>query len=234
MIKKLTLIIIMFLNVIYFVFSQKLEYKIIEKTGSVDIRFEISDWKQAKVDQEIPYYAEIITGFHSQVTIEITNGSYITINQLSHIKINEQKEIYECCITNITLLRGYVLAHAKRISNEKNRIIINMQNGTAEFNESSGEVYLREDKGAFIKAYDGKVKILTKKKTPILNLKKEEICCFLPNGGFLDSDYFLRRNINVKPNNLTETNSITAYYDQLFHYYSNDQKSNDYANQFKP
>lgn len=109
-----------------------------------------------------------------------------------------------------------------------------MENGIAEFNESSGEVYLREDKGAFIKTYDGKVKIYSKKKIPILNLKKDEICCFLPNGGFLDCDYFIRRNINIKPNNLTDTNSITAYYDQLFHYYTNDPKGNDYSNQFKP
>lgn len=233
MFKKI-LLILLILNILSFIFTVEIQYKIIEKKGVVDIRFKEGDWQEAKVDQLIPEYAEILTGFHSQITIEITEGSHITLNQLSHIKINEIEEKYECCITNVTLLQGYLLANAKRISNEKNRIFIYIENGIIEFNEASGEVYLREDKGAFVKAYDGKVKISTRKKQPILNLKQDEICCFLPSGAFLDNDYFIRRSINIKPNNLVEPNSITAYYDQLFYYYTNDQNINNYDSQFKP
>ena len=233
MVKKI-LFIILSLNVLHCVISREIQYKIVEKKGIVDIRFKEGEWQKAEVDQLIPIYVEILTGFHSQLTIEITKGSYLTINQLSHVIINEEVEKFECCITNVTLLRGYLLANAKRISNEKNRIFIYIENGIIEFNEASGEVYLREDKGTFIKAFEGKVKISNKKKLPILNLKKDEICCFLPNGAFLDSDYFIRRNINIKPNNLIEPNKITAYYDQLFYYYTNDPNSNDYNDQFKP
>ena len=233
MFKKIFFIILS-LGVLYSFFSVETQYKIIEKKGIVDIRFKNGEWQKAKEDQLIPIYAEVLTGVHSQLTIEITEGSHITINQLSHVKINEIEETTECCVTNVSLLRGYILANAKRISNEKNKIYIYIENGIAEFNESSGEVYLREDKGAFIKAYENKVKVTTKKKLPLINLKQDEICCFLSNGKFLDSDYFIRRNINIKPNNLAKPNSITAYYDQLFYYYTNDPRSNDYDSQFKP
>ncbi len=233
MIKKILTLIVL-INLFNIIFSEELSYKITEKNGSVDIRFKEGDWKQAEVNQSIPNYSEIITGYNSQLTIEITQGNYITINQLSHIIINEEEEKFECCITNIRILRGFIMAYAKRETNQKNRIVVYMENGSVEFNESSGEIYLREDKGSFIKAYGGKVKIYTKNRKPIFNLKKDEICSFLPNGSFLDSDYFLRRNFNIKPNNITNPQSITAYYDQLFQYYTNNPKNNDYTNNFSP
>lgn len=231
---KKILIMAILINLLSFFYSEELSYKITEKKGSADIKFKEGDWKKAEVNQSIPNYSEIITGYNSQLTIEITQGNYITINQLSHIKINEEEEKFECCITNIKILRGFIMAYSKRETNQKNKIFVYMENGSVEFNESSGEIYLREDKGSFIKAYGGKVKIYTKNRKHIYNLKKDELCAFLPNGSFLDTDYFLRRDVIIKPNNLIDPQGIIAYYDQLFQYYTNNPKSNDYNNNFRP
>ena len=125
----------------------------------------------------------------------------------------------------------YSKARSKSPWNIKIFVIINKSN--IEFVNSGGEVYLREYQGAIIKSFSGKVKIGTRiGKTYILN--KGEVCGVLPSNILIESDYYLRRKINVKANEIYEDNKINVYYDFLFLPYTTDFAVNDYLDNLRP
>ena len=214
-------------------FSEEIKFKIVEKKGVVDIKYRDGKWEKPYINDIIPSGTEIFTGFHSQLSIEVGNGSYITINQLTNVKIEKIIITKEGVVTGLYLSRGYLVIFSKMMGKYKNKILVSLNQGNVEFNDSGGEVYLRQDKGAIIKSFSNNVKIGSRFKN-IYFINKGEVCGILPSGQLIESDYYLRRKINVKPNNINESQEIIAYYDLLFQPYTSDIGTNDYYNVFRP
>lgn len=213
--------------------AQDSNYRIIEIKGRIDMRTVNGEWKTAQMDGVINENTEIFTGFHSQITFEVGNNSYLTLNQLTNAVITDATTDTknEFKIIGVELTSGYVVANAK----EKNKIVvrINSNKDHAEFAESSGEVYYRKDNGTLIRSFAGMVKIGAKL-SKMYFIKKGEVCGITPGGKLLESDYFLRREISIVPNNITDEKEIEAYYEILSLPYSSEPGTNDYTNSFRP
>ena len=231
--KKKLLYFIFFLLTILKIFSIDSNYKIIEIKGKVDMRPVNGEWKAPEIDEIITGTTEIFTGFHSQITFEVGNNSYVTLNQLTNATLTDTTTDAknEFKIVGVELTTGYIVANAK----EKNKIVIMINSGKdhAEFGESNGEVYYRKDNGALIKSFAGMVKIGAKL-SKMYFIKKGEVCGITPGGKLLESDYFLRREINIAPNNIIDPKDLEIYYELLSIPYTSEPKTNDYSNVFRP
>lgn len=245
--KKTILSVIMLLNA-FIIFSQEaqeIKLKVSELKGMVDIKAGEGKWTLPAVGDIITADTEIITGFHSQITLQADEYLYITINQLSEANVAEvrtgkienaksRKEVNrEEVFVKINLHRGYAVCFSKKAEKIIYRSEIEFQSGLAEFSNAGGEIYSRFDKGALIKAFSGKILINAKLNKKYF-LKKTELCLITPSGMLLDNDYFLRREINAKPSSITNEPDIIAYYNYITLPYTENNNLNDYSNQFRP
>lgn len=213
--------------------AQELNFAIVELKGQVDVKSREGDWQNASLSSIISAGTELFTGYHSQVSLEIGKDSYVTINQFTHVTIEKILVRKEEATTNIKLNRGYLVVLARPIGEFQNRIFITTKDGNIQFNNSGGEVYLRRGKGIVVKSFKGKISLGTKF-SKVYYIKKDEMCGILPGGRLLESDHFVRRNINGIPNSISSPTQIQAYYDLLFQHYSNDYWSNDFRDHYQP
>jgi len=245
--KKLFLLAIMLIG-LSFIYSQEakdVQIKISELKGIVDVKTGEGKWGQPALGGIISANSRIITGFHSQITLQADEYLYITINQLSEANVTEirtgkienaksKKEVgREEVFVKIDLVRGYAVCFSKAAEKIIYRANIAFQNGFAEFNNAGGEIYYRYDKGALIKSFSGKIIIGAKlNKKNFVN--KGEISLITPSGNLLDNDYFLRQDITAKPSSISNEPDIIAYYNYITLPYTSNNKTNDYSDQFRP
>jgi hypothetical protein len=216
----------------FIVYSQDIQIKVTEKLGKVDLKSE-GKWNSVSIGQLLSEEMEIYTGFHSKLTFEVGNGSYITINQLSHCIIGKQKIDEKSAITEVTLQSGFIVAYTKKIASYKNQLVVNTFGGSAVLENAGGEIYARTEQGSIIKSFFGTINIKPKVKN-LYFIIKNEICGLTTSGLLIENDYFLRRNINIKPNNLNNQSLIDEYYNFIFANYSKEYESNDYKDSRKP
>jgi hypothetical protein len=231
--KKLgTVIFALFVNAI--VYSQSIPLILVEKSGIVDIK--TPDDKlvplDLKINDEIPSGVEIFTGIHSQISIRIGESSYITANQLTRLVFDPVISKDGLNRIGAYLFDGYVVVLSKREGKTKNRILISFDTGNVAFENSSGELFFRVDKGTIIKIGSGFAQV----KSKILNfytIGKNEVCGINEYGKLIESDFFLRNKINTISNNMKEReidlllNLISAGYTEEF-------GRNDYGDYNKP
>lgn len=212
------------------IFSEDLKIKIIDIKGNVSQRYKENDWTIIEETSDILVGTEFFIGFHSSISFEIGQGSYITVNQLSNIvfdKIILEKQVIKI---NIFLLSGYAIVYSK----EKNHNInIFCEESLVGFNKSGGEVYLRKNNGIFIKCDSGKIKITSKFKKSYY-IGKNEMCGIDINGHIIENDYFVRRNSNTISNDRKNENHIISYFDLFFQPYSLDAERNNYFDNLNP
>lgn len=214
-------------------FSEEIKLKIIEKKGTVDIKFRDQNWHEPELNNIISYGTEIFTGFHSQLSIEVGTDSYITINQLSHVIIENVIAKKEEAKINLFLKSGYLVILSKTKKDYKKKIFVTLDKGTVEFNNSGGEIYLIKDKGVIIKAFKGRVKIGSKL-SKIHFIRRGEVCGILPEGKLLENDYYLRRKLNAKPNHIINPQDIIGYYELMFQPYTSETGISDYYDAYHP
>jgi len=231
--KKICILFLLINISILSLFCEEIKLVVVEQKGIIDIKTLDEKWFIPKRNDIISYGTEIITGFHSQISLEIEEKSYITVNQLSKVKIENIITTENDITININLISGYIVIHAKSLNAKKINIFVNINKSNVEFTNASGEIYLREDKGAIIKAFTGRLKIGSKL-AKIYFLRKNEVCGISTGNVLIESDYFLRRNINAKSNTLYEKQLSDAYYDFLFLPYTQDFTVPDYQDNFRP
>ena len=219
--RKKIIFIILLLTLVISGFAQEVRLKVIEKKGVVDIKSRDGEWIETSLNDIIPYGIEIFTGFHSSISIEVGNESYITVNQLTRVKIETVLARKKEAIISLSLISGYLVILSKSTGEYKNKIFISLNKGTVEFNDSGGEVYSRQDKGTIIKSFSGKIKIGSKL-SKVYFIRKGEVCGISPDGKLVESDYYLRKKINAKPNDVISPQQIIGYYDLFFQPYTSD------------
>jgi len=229
--------ILFFTNLLFsqdYKYADELQFRVVEMKGSVDVKYREDEWKIPAVKDILPGGLEIFTGLHSRLSIEYGGGCYVTINQLSHVTINKIRIIKDEAFLELMLDFGYMVILSKPIEKyKKNKITIQCSCGNVDFEKSAGEVYMRKDKGAIIKAFSGSIKVLSK----VLNifaLHKNEMCGITAEGILLESEYFLKRNISTKRGDIDNPQSVDAFYDFVFVPYSEDMGTNDYSKHFHP
>ena len=231
--KKIFLITIFSFGLIYYTLAEETKILIIEKKGQVDIKLNDDTFNNPKLNDTLQPGAEIITGFHSQLSLEIGKGSFVTVNQFSHVRIEKKIESVKEIKSIFTVLRGYVVAFTKNENDKPNKVILSVNKSNIEFNNAEGEVYFRIDKGTIINCYSGRIGI-SSKAYKIYSIGKNEMCGITPYDTIIESDYFLRRKINAKANVISEDKKIESYYDFLFIPYTSDMNLNDYSDNFRP
>ncbi|MCG8569948.1 MAG: hypothetical protein MJB14_07385 [Spirochaetes bacterium] len=208
--------------------SQELIFKVQEVKGNIDVKNRDGSWKTVEVGDVLVTGNEIFTGLHSHISLEIDQGTFVTVNQLSHLIIERVRLKKDEFNSELLLKTGYVIVYSKNYDNLQNRILITFFGGNILFNNSGGEIYFRQENGAVIKSFQGLVKIRTK----IINkyfIRKNEVCAITQEGHLLENDYFIRRNINTNPLEYQNEADLLYYYQQLVNYYSNDVNQNDYG-----
>lgn len=213
--------------------NNDINFTITEKAGNIDVSVNDAKWKDVNINDVLNGNIEIMTGFHSHVTLKIGENSDITVNQLTHITIENNSITDKGTIINIALHNGYLSINSKKVKNYSTSILVNLAKGNAEFNNSTGEVFYNVEKGAIVKSIKGLVK-LGAKLTKTYYITTDEVCGILPDGKLVESDYYLRREMNAKPNQIIESNDIESYYEQFFQNYTTQRRSNDYGNAFRP
>lgn len=228
--------------------------KIVEIKGTVDIKKNSDKWEIAKLNDQITDNAVIRCGFHSQITLENEKNCYITINQISEVEINSIKlvekkrkkkisesasgeaeiDIVRSVEINITISRGYIITYSKRMREILDkRVNINFKNGFVRFNNTSGELYYREDSGTLLRSLGGRV-FFGSRLNKLNFIEKGEVALITPGGKLFDNEYFLKRGINAKPNDLLTDSDIESYYNALALPYTINRKRNDYSDHFYP
>ena len=217
--KKRILSLIILTSVVNFIFSQEMTYKVVEKKGNVDIKVRSGKWESISEGDLIITGTEIFTGLHSHLSLEIESGSYLTIKQLSHITIDRVRIKQDEISSEFYLKNGYVVALSKNIGALRNRILVVFSGGNVQFDNAGGEIYLRQETGAIVKSFIGKVSVRSKIRNSYF-VRKHEVCGITPDGHLVESDYFLRRGIATKPLEYTGEGEIIYFYRQLLNYYS--------------
>lgn len=233
-------------------FSQEdngLFLKVVEIKGNVEIKKEDSDWMKVTLGEAIEKKCEIRTGFHSQITLEAERNCYITINQLSEVIVNDiiylekgKKKSNEEEKSNLKkryeikffISRGYVICYSKKMKDlVDKKVIIQFKNGEAHFINSSGDLYYRTDNGALIRSWRGRV-LLFARLNKLSFIDKKEMALITPNGKLFENEYFLKRELNIKPTDVFLETDIEAYYNRLTLPYTIRKNSNDYYDNFYP
>jgi hypothetical protein len=217
----------------YFFYSADFQLKIIEKKGRINIKEKNTEWKELSNENTIAPQTEIFTDFHSQMTFEVGPGSYITVNQLTNMTFEDQKINANDIMTEMKLSNGFLTVYSAKVKSYKNRIKINLTGGNALFENSGGEIYLRAKQGAIIKSFQGLIKIYPKIKTYYF-ITKNEICGITPAGILLESDYFLKRNINTLPNDIENPGQVEYYFNYIFQPYTKNHEGIDYKDALMP
>jgi hypothetical protein len=230
--KKIS-IIFFILFVSGFLFSADFQVKILEKKGKINLKPKNGEWKVLTNEETIASGTEIFTGFHSQLTLEIGKGSYITINQLTQAQMGDQKINVGNILTEMTMADGFIVVYAAKVKPYKNQIKISLINGSTVFENSGGEVYLRNQQGAIIKSFEGTIKVYPKILTYYF-ITKNEMCGITASGILIENDYFLRRKINTLPNDIKNPGQIEYYYNYIFQPYTEDSWTNDYRDSLNP
>lgn len=226
------LIFALFFNAL--LYSQGIPLILVEKTGIVDIK--TPDNKLApldsKINDQIPSGVEIFTGIHSQISIKIGESSYITANQLTHLVFDPVSSKDGLNRIGAYLFDGYVVVLSKREGKVKNKILISFDTGNVAFENSSGEIFFRADKGTIVKISSGFAQV----KSKILNfytVGKNEVCGINEHGKLIESDFFLRNKINAASNNMKER-EIELLLNLLSGSYTEEFGRNDYGDYKKP
>ena len=214
-------------------FSQEIPFSVIEKKGKVDVKFRDSNWDTVNTGDVVLSGTEIFTGLHSSITLEFGEGSYITVNQLSRMTIDNIRLKKNEVNIDLNLQNGFLVLYSKKNLNLNSKISVNFSQGNAVFENSGGEVYLRKEQGAIIKSFLGKVTINPKIKT-LYFITKDEVCGINPDGMLIEYDYFLRQDIIIKPNEITNKNQIDAYFEYLSKPFNFETGSNDYRDNLRP
>ncbi len=224
---------------IFFVFfslsvtAGDLSLKVIEKKGKVDLKFRGSEEKTINLNDIVRPGSEIFTGLRGSLSLEFGEGSYVTINQLTKVTIESVRFNNKDASVDVILQNGFVVILAKKSPNLNPKISVLFSQGSVAFQNSGGEVYLRKEQGAIIKSFLGKVTVNPKIKT-FYFIVKDEICGITPDGALLEYDYFLKQDINTKPNEITNANQIEAYFEYLSKPYNFETGSNDYRDNLRP
>lgn len=210
------------------IFPQSTSFKVIEIRGNIDIKDRSGEWKTPAENDFLLNGTEIFTGLHSHISLQVGEESYITINQLSNVILDTMRIQREEINSEIYLVNGFVVVNTKDTETFKTRLTISFMDGRAVFQKSGGDVYIRKEYGALIRAGSGRVNVVTQTVNRY-NIRKNEQCAILPGGRLLKNDYFLMRNISspaVGPAGNMETD---LYHDKFHNYYSNIINNNDHG-----
>ena len=212
-------------------FAQEKTYKVVEKKGSVDVRVRSGKWYSVQEGDFMISGTEIFTGLHSHLSLEIENGSYITVKQLSHVIIDRVRLKKDEVNSEFYVQNGYVVVYSRKDGSLKNRVLLVFPGGNAQFENSGGELYYRSESGSVIKSFKGKVQIRSQVRN-IYNLWKGEVAGVTAAGILVESDYFVRRKISTKPLEYESEGEMAYYFKQLLNYYSLDKNKTDYGEAF--
>ncbi|OHD19810.1 MAG: hypothetical protein A2086_13745 [Spirochaetes bacterium GWD1_27_9] len=215
------------------IYSQELPIKVIEKKGNVDIKFRDDKWGSVAVEDVLIGGTEIFTGFNSQLSLELGEGTYVTINQLSKVIIDNIRVKKSEASMELYLANGFLVVMAKKANDINNKIIVTFMEGNVQFENSGGEIYLRKEQGAIIKCFLGKIKINPKIKT-FYWINKNEMCGITTGGLLVENDIFLRKRSNTLPNDIKNPNEIDYYFNVICQPYTSDIGTNDYKGANSP
>lgn len=228
---RVKLFILFLLTISTFLYSQELSFRVVEKKGKVDIKVRDGEWTSVKEGDILVSGTEIYTGLHSHISLEVENSSFITLKQLSHLTIETVRLKKNEINTEFFLYNGYLVAISKKIGELKNRILVSFEEGSAQFDNSGGEIYLRSDMGAVIKSFLGRVKVVSNVKNRYF-ISKGEVCGITNFGKLVESAYFLNRDSHTVPFEYGGEDEILAYYRLLINSYTDNKDSNDYGEAF--
>lgn len=213
---------------LYCLVSQEMTYRVVEVKGKVDIKGRGGTFRKTEIGDYLLDGEEILTGFHSLISVQIGPASYITVNQDSHVSLNKirikQKEIN----SEIYIERGYAVILSREKEGIQNKIMINFPEGNVIFKESGGEIFTRRNDGVIIRCFQGRIDVNSRIKNRYF-IRKGEMCKITKHGKLLESDYFLKMNINSIPYEYLTDEQKAAYYERLLNYYSDDSDITDYG-----
>lgn len=222
------MILIIFITLPYFINSQTAAFKVLEVKGNVDIRERGGKWKEVTDNELISDGCEIFTGLHSHISFEIGENSYITMNQLTNgilDKIRIQKELIT---SEVYLVNGYIIVSTKNTKLYKSRISVTFMDGKANFENSSGEVYLRKEYGALISSGKGRVSVYSQNLNRY-DIYSQEKCAVLPGGRMVENEKFLMDGISGKPSGFASENQLNIFIEKFYNYYSDPLSKSDYG-----
>lgn len=214
-------------------FAQEIAITVVEKKGKVDLKVRDGEWQGVQEKDILLTGSEIFTGLHSSITLEFGNGSYITVNQLTKATLTSVRLVKNEINVILTLDSGYMSILSKKNEKFLTKLTVNLGVGNVIFANSGGEVYLRKESGAIIKSIFGKVTVNPKVKT-FAFIHKGEICGITAGGLLIEHDYFVRKEIITKPNEILNESQINAYFEIISSPFSLDFGSNDYGNNYRP
>lgn len=229
--KKILFIFVFGVVQLFFIISQEFSYKVVEKKGAVDIKVRSGKWAAVEEGDVLITGTEIFTGLHSQISLEVAEGSYVTVDQLSHMVIDRVRVKKNEVVTELNLLNGYLVVYSRKSKELKNKILINFLQGNIQFENSGGEIYLRKEVGVVVKSFKGKVSLRTKGGDRYF-IRKNEVCGISVKGRLIESDYFLKSAINTIPLEYQGETEVYHYYNQLLNYYTIDKNTTDYGDAF--
>lgn len=222
---------ISFLFVLPFMYSQIVSYKVVEVKGSVDYKTREGDWREAHVGELFKGGTEIFTGLHSHISFEIGAKTFITVKQLSNVLLSDIRVRKNEALVDIYLKNGYTVVYAGNLGAFVNKVSVSFFDGSVRFEESGGEIYLRKESGAVIESFKGKIDVFSLIKNRYFILEGE-MCGLDTRGKLIESDYFLRKNIQSVPADYLSDREKEIYMNSIFYNNSLDRYTGDYNDAF--
>lgn len=178
---------------------------------------------------------ELFTGLHSSVTIEIGNGSFVTANQFTNIVFDKVRSKADESFTEFILNRGYAVVYSNKDDDQlvTNKIIISSDLTTVEFNRSGGDIYIKEGSGVIVQSFIGNLKVTSKIKNIYL-LRKNQVCGIREDGILLENDYFIKNKFLNPTINYYDTGDLSAYFESMGQYFTEDKYKSDYSSNLNP
>ncbi len=215
------------------VYGQEISIKVIEVKGIVDIKTPEAGWQKALDGTILSPGFEVTTGFRSQLTLEIGNSSYITINQNTTFSLDVVRARQREAIIETRFVRGYIVAYAKKVDNFSNKIFVSFDEGSVIFENSGGEIYSKRPDGVFVNNFLGKSTVKGKMLDTAF-LGNDEKCMVNSDGKIIDGNYLTKRLAKAKPSFIDNVLLENSYYGNETPIFSQEYDWNDYTNQFRP
>jgi len=213
--------------------AQEVRLRIAEQTGTVDIRYRDQEWQNIELDNFLSAGTEIQTGLHSRLSIEVGDQSFVTINQLSHVKIEKVRAKKNMIFTEFALKNGYVSVLSKSVKSASNTIVIQLDDGSVEFLNAGGDIYTRSEHGHLINSFIGKMKVISNVRD-IYFLRKGMTCGITTDGLLIENEQFLRRDLATYPGDVLTESEQEAYFMVLTDPYSSESGTGDYYRTNRP
>lgn len=139
--------------------EQKLSFKVAEVKGEVFRNDDEKGWIQVKNGDVLSDNTQILTGLHSSLSLDLTEKSYITINQLSDVILQTTRIKKFTLATEIYVISGMIVTSSEKLKDLDNEISVMFINGKATLKNASGQIYMRKGYGVTLLSESGNIEI---------------------------------------------------------------------------